>query len=195
MRISIQTVSINGPLRLIFAALIGLGSATSADADLPSPPPAIAPSTLPSTSAVAAGATPPTTPTPIASVAILPPVSAPIRDPNVQPASATSYVPPQQPMLGQISNGYPSSDTQDAPGARDYSSSSAGSLTRLPAYYFEPSYYNTPWVGARPFADYAPPGYEEEREVQDAPGNPVFVRTPPPPQLAPEIQIILSPVE
>ena len=171
MRIRIQTVSINGPLRLIFAALIGLGSASRADAETPSPPPALAPSAPSSTATIAAGATPPATPTPIASVAILPPVSAPIRDANVKPASATSYVPPQQPMLGEISNGYPSSDTQDAPGARDYSSSSAGSLTRLPAYYFEPSYYNTPWVGARPFADYAPPGYEEERRSTGCAGQ------------------------
>ena len=32
-----------------------------------------------------------------------------------------------------------------------------GFATRLPSYYFEPSYYNTPWVGAHPFADYALP--------------------------------------
>jgi hypothetical protein len=43
----------------------------------------------------------------------------------------------------------------------------------LPDYYYQPSYYDSPGIGARPLADYAPPGYIE-REFQDAPGVPEF---------------------
>jgi hypothetical protein len=174
----------SGPLRIVSAVLFGLICIARAGADAASPPPAPVPSALPATATTAAVATPAATPTPLSTVTTSPLVSTPIQDPNVKPASATSYVPPQQPMVGEMANGYPPSDTQDAPGAKDYSSDSYGLSTRLPSYYFDPRYYNTPWVGARPFADYAPPGYEEEREVQDAPGNPVFVRTPPPTRLA-----------
>lgn len=51
---------------------------------------------------------------------------------------------------------------------------------RLPAYYYRPDYYNTAGIGARPLADYAPPGYEA-REFQEAPGVPEFTPLTPPP--------------
>lgn len=50
---------------------------------------------------------------------------------------------------------------------------------QLPAYYYNPSYYNTSGIGARALADYAPPGYEA-REFQDAPGAPEFTPLIPP---------------
>jgi hypothetical protein len=49
----------------------------------------------------------------------------------------------------------------------------------LPDYVFQPAYYDTPFIGARPLADYAPPGYEP-RQRQDAPGAPEFTPIGPP---------------
>lgn len=68
-------------------------------------------------------------------------------------------------------------DTQDAPGATENESDEQNN--RLPNYYYESWYYNTYGVGARPIADYAPPGYEP-RDYQDAPGVPEFSRITPP---------------
>jgi hypothetical protein len=59
--------------------------------------------------------------------------------------------------------------------------------TPLPPYYYQTSYYDTPGIGARPLADYAPPGYEP-REFQDAPGAPEFTPITPPPPITPEEQ-------
>lgn len=50
----------------------------------------------------------------------------------------------------------------------------------LPKYFFEPSYYSAVDVGARPIADYAPPGFMP-REQQDGPGVPEFTPITPPP--------------
>jgi diadenosine tetraphosphatase ApaH/serine/threonine PP2A family protein phosphatase len=55
----------------------------------------------------------------------------------------------------------------------------------LPFYYYQPNYYERADVGARPFADYAPPGFEA-REFQDAPGAPEFTRLSVPPQITEE---------
>jgi hypothetical protein len=55
----------------------------------------------------------------------------------------------------------------------------------MPAYYYRPSYYNAYGIGARPLADYAPPGYEP-RDYQDAPGVPEFTPITPPPRPSPE---------
>ena len=195
MRRRFPTVILCGVRRFVCVALVGLGSVALTEAQAQSPSPALASSAQPAASATEVGTTNPTHPTPSGGATTSPTASATIQDPNVKPASSTSYVPLQQPLLGEKSNGYPSSDTQDVPGATEYPPGSYGFATRLPAYYFEPSYYNTPWVGARPFADYAPPGYEEEREVQDAPGNPVFVRLTPPPRDRLERRIILLPEE
>ncbi len=48
-----------------------------------------------------------------------------------------------------------------------------------PAYFYESSYYNQYYGGARPYADYAPPGYEA-RDQQVGPGSPEFSRLTPP---------------
>lgn len=68
-------------------------------------------------------------------------------------------------------------DVQDAPGSEvaptEYNS--------LPDYFYDPAYYDTPYLGARPIADYAPAGYEP-RDYQDAPGMPEFSRITPPPR-------------
>jgi hypothetical protein len=55
----------------------------------------------------------------------------------------------------------------------------------LPDYVFQASYYETSGLGARPIADYAPPGYEA-REFQDAPGAPEFTPIGPPTPVTPD---------
>jgi hypothetical protein len=55
----------------------------------------------------------------------------------------------------------------------------------MPNYFYRPSYYDTPGIGARALADYAPPGYEA-REWQDAPGAPEFTPIPAPVPVTPE---------
>ena len=72
------------------------------------------------------------------------------------------------------------SDGQEPPGAKD-----PYRTTPLPAYYFQTSYYNRPGLGAKPIADYAPPGYEA-REFQDAPGAPEFSPILGPVQVTPD---------
>ncbi|MCC9608637.1 porin [Blastopirellula sp. JC732] len=49
----------------------------------------------------------------------------------------------------------------------------------IPQYFYAPSYYDAIDVGARPIADYAPPGYMP-REQQDGPGVPEFTPIVPP---------------
>ncbi len=71
-----------------------------------------------------------------------------------------------------------SDDYQDAPGATAYRP--LWTVRPMPAYVYEQSYYNTWGLGARPLADYSPPGYEQEREYQDAPGVPIFIPIWPP---------------
>jgi hypothetical protein len=71
---------------------------------------------------------------------------------------------------------------QNAPGAYAEGVFNIRRAPPLPSYYYNPSYYDTYGIGARQLADYAPPGYEREREEQDAPGNPEFVRIGPPPR-------------
>ena len=66
-------------------------------------------------------------------------------------------------------------DVQNAPGSYNDYSEYRRMTPRLPSYYFDPDYYNTPDVGARALPDYAPPGYEA-RDYQDAPGVPEFSR-------------------
>jgi hypothetical protein len=57
----------------------------------------------------------------------------------------------------------------------------------LPDYYYLPSYYDQPGIGARPLADYAPPGYEpRETDEGQAPGVPEFTPITPPTPVTPE---------
>jgi hypothetical protein len=57
----------------------------------------------------------------------------------------------------------------------------------LPDYYYRPGYYDTPGIGARPLAEYAPPGYEpRETDEGQAPGVPEFTPITPPVPITPE---------
>jgi hypothetical protein len=57
----------------------------------------------------------------------------------------------------------------------------------LPDYYYRPGYYDTPGIGARALADYAPPGYEaRDTDEGQAPGTPEFTPIPTPIPVTPE---------
>jgi Porin subfamily len=86
----------------------------------------------------------------------------------------------QPPTLTNRSEEDSFEDIQNAPGAIDDYPESNDYSRPLPDYYYQYWYYNTWDVGARPFADYSPVGYEQEREQQDAPGVPIYVRLRPP---------------
>lgn len=96
-------------------------------------------------------------------------------------ASAPQYVARQPLPPGELPYEYQGDDTQDAPGAVEELPFFDSDSDQLPDYYYESWYYNTWGVGARPIADYAPPGYEP-RDYQDAPGVPEFRRITPPPR-------------
>jgi hypothetical protein len=57
----------------------------------------------------------------------------------------------------------------------------------MPEYFYQPSYFDTPGIGARPLADYAPPGYEpRDTDEGQAPGVPEFTPIPTPVPVTPE---------
>jgi hypothetical protein len=75
-------------------------------------------------------------------------------------------------------------EPENAPGADSTFSNLFDLGLPIPDYVYEPSYYQSYGLGARPIADYAPAGYEG-RDYQDSPGFPEFRRiTPPPPPTA-----------
>jgi hypothetical protein len=57
----------------------------------------------------------------------------------------------------------------------------------LPDYIYQPDFYQTPGIGARALADYAPPGYQPRTDPQGmAPGAPEFTPLYPPVPVTPE---------
>jgi hypothetical protein len=119
-----------------------------------------------------------------------PPSDVPHNLPQVDAGTSNASLPLQGPSgvlqtAMQSSNApgtFGSREVQDAPGAPTYGSGYGRRTYPLPDYYYNPSYYDTTGIGARQLADYAPPGYEREREEQDAPGNPEFIQIGPPPR-------------
>jgi hypothetical protein len=105
------------------------------------------------------------------------------------PASTTKPVPgiphPEvHPPISEYSPP-PSVDPQpylDGPGVEELYEPSSSPLAD---YFYLPSYYETPGIGARALADYAPPGYEA-REWHDAPGAAEFTPISPPVPVTPE---------
>jgi hypothetical protein len=69
--------------------------------------------------------------------------------------------------------GYESRALQEGPGAPPYGPIIDVPVPLPPEYFYDPDYYYEPDIGAKPLADYAPPGYEP-RDYQDAPGVPEF---------------------
>lgn len=108
------------------------------------------------------------------------------RLPPVPPIQAinTQAPAPSEPLPSFVLPDDGTFDEQNAPGADDDYNDAVNQsrLGRpLPSYFYQPWYYNTWGVGARPLPDYAPPGYEP-RDYQDAPGVPEFSRITPPPR-------------
>ncbi|MCO6455622.1 MAG: porin [Pirellulaceae bacterium] len=73
-------------------------------------------------------------------------------------------------------------DPQAGPGANYRSEGDLFNGDPLPNYAYFREYYDRFGPGARPLADYAPPGYEP-RDQQQGPAVPEFTRVSPPPQL------------
>jgi hypothetical protein len=84
---------------------------------------------------------------------------------------ATSSPGPQPPTADYAPPGYKPRDVQEAPGTPELQPEYRPKSEPLPDYYYQPSYYDTPGIGARALADYAPPGYEaRETDEGQAPG-------------------------
>jgi hypothetical protein len=80
--------------------------------------------------------------------------------------------------------GYETRGMQEGPGMPEFYRPISAPL---PAYYYDPSYYETPVIGPHSVSDYAPPGYEA-RDVDEgqAPGVPEFTLITPPLPVTPE---------
>ena len=107
--------------------------------------------------------------------------SSPAANPPT-PAVATTYPTTPYPELHSPTSDYgatgkPLSATEGSPGLFNY----PVFPSILPDYYYRESYYNTYGLGARPIADYAPPGFEP-RDYESAPGVPEFTPITPPPR-------------
>lgn len=85
------------------------------------------------------------------------------------------------PALQPVNSDYGSNGSPEPSVFAEYRPSSAP----LPEYYYRPGYYDQAGIGARPLADYAPPGLEE-REFQDAPGAPEYTPITAPARVTPE---------
>lgn len=96
--------------------------------------------------------------------------------PVIEPISTLA----QPPRASEIPFGYyPSSDTQNAPGAAEYPSDYDRESDPVPRYVYQRDYFEGIGIGARQLPDYAPPGYEA-RDYQSAPGAPEFSPISPP---------------
>lgn len=100
----------------------------------------------------------------------------------IRPGPGTLYPGLQAPTSDYAPPGFYPRGFQEPPGVPEFYRPISAPL---PDYYYQPSYYDTPGIGARPLADYAPPGYEP-REFQDAPGAPEFTPIPAPVPITPE---------
>jgi hypothetical protein len=102
---------------------------------------------------------------------------------------ATLYPGAQPPPAAYAPAGYRPRETDEgqAPGVPEYEPEYRLPSEPMPAYYYQPSYYDTPGIGARPLAEYAPPGYEaRETDEGQAPGVPEFTPITAPVPITPE---------
>ena len=99
--------------------------------------------------------------------------------PTTQTVPASPSIPAISPSISTTPEEPSEGDYQNAPGATQYFVDYMRYMRPVPAYVYDPAYYDTPYIGARPLPDYAPPGYEP-RDYQDAPGVPEFSRIFPP---------------
>jgi hypothetical protein len=92
----------------------------------------------------------------------------------------------QSPSPDYAPQGYQPREIQGGPGVPEFFHLTT---VPLPDYYYQPSYYNRPGIGARPLANYAPPGFEaREDDEGQAPGAAEYTPIPAPVQLTPEEQ-------
>ncbi len=113
-----------------------------------------------------------------------PPAVAPTSAPSAETAATPIYPLTPYPELHSPTTDYSTTGehvnaTEGSPGLFNY----PVFPSVLPDYYYRESYYDTYGLGARPIADYAPPGYEA-RDYESAPGVPEFTPITPPPRPA-----------
>jgi hypothetical protein len=171
---------------ILLAAMSALGDASQAFAQADSTPlsltslplaPQVSSETLGSTLELSSRET--TVPT-------APALAAP--DAGQETAASTTLAAMQQSLADYAPEDYlsaPGGEVQNAPGAPEYLPEYPPVDNPIPEYLFDRRYYNTTGIGARPMADYAPPGYEA-RDYQDSPGMPEFAPLTPPVRPAPE---------
>jgi hypothetical protein len=92
-----------------------------------------------------------------------------------------------EPPLPNGANASPRLDPQDSqqpPGVEQFFRPASAPM---PDYVYQPAYYETPRIGARALADYAPPGYQPRVDPQgEGPGVPEFTPLYPPAPVTPE---------
>src|SRR5262249_1662997 len=157
MRMRTGARSVRGFFRLTAAVLLVLGGANAAWPQGQLPPPQSPP---------AATLGPPTFPVdPPSSSQVFPEGGFPtspaapeggIPAPTARPGPGPVYPRPRPPAAEYAPPGLEAREVQEAPGVPEFYRPVSDPL---PAYYYRPSYYDTPGIGARPLADYAPPGY------------------------------------
>jgi hypothetical protein len=185
MRMLSRTRSLKGLLGLAAGALVALGGATWAGAQAQLQAPQPTPAVPPGAPAIPAKAPMPSQAFPDGEFPTLPPApegGIPASAAKAGPATADPALHPSDTDYGPA--GYPGREAQEGPGTPEFYHPTSDPL---PDYFYRPAYYDTPGIGARPLADYAPPGYEpRETDEGQAPGVPEFTPTPAPAPITPE---------
>jgi hypothetical protein len=100
------------------------------------------------------------------------------------PGAGAANAEPPLPKAGYAPPGLSPRDSQQAPGVGEFFRRVSAPM---PGYVYQPAYYDTPGIGARALADYAPPGYQPRVDPQgEAPGVPEFTPLFPPAPITPE---------
>src|SRR5262249_10618726 len=129
------------------------------------------------------GGFPPSPSAPEAKRLDLPPPPAAVIPVQAAVPAPTATNPGQQPpsaAYGPV--GPPPRAPQDIPGVAEFYHPISNPL---PAYFYDPAYYERPVVSPRSVIEYAPPGYET-RDQQVTPGTPEFTPIPTPTPVTPE---------
>jgi hypothetical protein len=103
---------------------------------------------------------------------------------SAAPGADAANAAPPPPTGGYAPPGLIPRDSQQPPGVAEFIRRMSGPM---PDYVYQPGYYQTPRIGARALADYAPPGYQPRVDPQgEGPGVPEFTPLYPPAPITPE---------
>src|SRR5262249_17622068 len=107
-----------------------------------------------------------------------------IRAATTGPGAGAANAEPPLPEGGYAPPGLYPRDSRQPPGVGEFFRRVS---VPMPDYVYQPAYYDTPGIGARALADYAPPGYQPRVDPQgEPPGVPEFTPLYPPVPLTPE---------